>query len=274
MTLALITGGSRGIGNYLVRGFAQAGYSVVFTATDGFAAEALARDLTEDLTLPDGVSIHGAGLNVADPTSVSTLRKTVLNIEEQTGTKLGVIINNAGVIEMPEGPVWEVPADQLYRTITTNVLGPFYMVREFAPVLLDNVAAGGAGAGRIIDINSGSGSHGSNEYAAYSASKMALFRLADSVHHYGYERGLRIFELAPGVIRSDMTESMPVHDWRTDADWTNPDDVVALALGMASGELDEFSGRFARAGHDTVASLRQAIDAGLDEDFRTLRMTL
>lgn len=265
MTIALITGGTRGIGNYLVRGFLTAGYRVIFTATDVTRAREHASALAEEF----GDRVYGEGADVTKPQAIDALLTGVREIENETGDDLGVLINNAGVVELPEGPVWDVPAEQLERTITTNVLGPFYMVRAFAPHLL-NKAEHGKPA-RIIDINSGSGSHGTPAYAAYSASKVALFRLADSVHHYGYDRGLRIFEMAPGVIRSDMTTSMPTHDWRGDADWTKPQDVIDLALAFASGELDQFSGRFARAGHDTVESLK-AMD--LSEDDRRLRLTL
>ena len=269
MTIALITGGTRGIGNHLVRGFLTAGYRVIFTATDASKASAHAQKLAQELGIEHGDHVHGEGVDVTDPNAIDALFTRVREIEAETGDDLGVLINNAGVIEAPEGPVWDVPPEQLERTITTNVLGPFYMIRAFAPHLLAKAEA--HKPARIIDINSGSGSHGTPQYAAYSASKVALFRLADSVHHYGYDKGLRIFELAPGVIRSDMTTSMPVHDWRGDDDWTKPQDVIDLALGFAFGELDAFSGRFARAGHDTVESLKAM---NLTEDHRRLRLTL
>ena len=124
---------------------------------------------------------------------------------------------------------------------------------------------------RIIDLNSGSGATGTPQYAAYSASKAALFRLADSVHHFGWERGLRIFEMSPGVIESDMTRSMPIHDRRTGDDWTSPAALVDLALALAGGWLDAWSGRYVRAGVDTPESLAAAAD-GLAENTRRLRL--
>jgi NAD(P)-dependent dehydrogenase (short-subunit alcohol dehydrogenase family) len=71
----------------------------------------------------------------------------------------------------------------------------------------------------------------------YSASKAALFRIADSVVHFGHDKGLRIFEMAPGVVETAMTKSMPVHDFRQGDDWTTPADVTDLALALASGTL-------------------------------------
>jgi 3-oxoacyl-[acyl-carrier protein] reductase len=63
---------------------------------------------------------------------------------------------------------------------------------------------------------------------------------------------------------------MPVHAGRTA--WTDPADVAALVLGFAAGELDDLSGRFVRAGVDTVASLREHAAAIADADARTLRL--
>ena len=67
-----------------------------------------------------------------------------------------------------------------------------------------------------------------------------------------------------------MTRSMAVHADRTD--WTDPADVVALVLAIAAGDLDQWSGRFLRAGSDDVAVLCAAAAAELDADARRLRI--
>lgn len=247
--MVLITGGVRGIGLHLSRAFAEAGYAVVLTATAADRAAQAAAQLAAET----GAAVFGAGVDVIDSASVRDLAATVGELEARAGASLRVVINNAGRIESTEGPVWDADPESLAAVIATNVTGPLLVVNALAPRLLEVAAATGRPT-RIIDLNSGSGARGTNEYAAYSASKAALFRLADSVHHYGYPKGLRIFEMAPGVIESDMTHSMPLHDDR--ADWTSPQELTALALGLASGDLDEFSGRYVRAGADTMESLK------------------
>lgn len=269
MSTVLITGGSRGIGRHLADGFAAAGWNVILTATDEARAAAAAQQIAQ----ARGVRVIGVELQAADPASVEALAQRTADIEQQLGEPVTTVINNAGVVESPEGPVWDVPAEQLVRTLDTNIRGPFLMVRAFAKRLLETAETTGEPC-RIIDLNSGSGAQGTPAYAAYSASKAALFRLADSVHVYGYDRGLRIFEMAPGVIESDMTGSMAMHDWRGSSDWTDPEDVVALALALASGDLDAYSGRFVRAGLDTPESLAKTAAAGLAEDFRRLAVRM
>ena len=74
----------------------------------------------------------------------------------------------------------------------------------------------------------------------------------------------------PGVVRTDMTESMQAHVGRTD--WTDPADVSDLVLAFAAGGLDAWSGRFVRAGVDTPESLRSRAEAGLGESDRTVTL--
>lgn len=265
-TLVLVTGGSRGIGRYLAAGFAAAGYPVLLTATSLDGAQRAAAEIAEET----GATVLGAQLSVADPDGVAALLDTVTGLEAAHEFRLGVLVNNAGVIESTEGPLWEADPADLVRVIETNTIGPFLVLHRFVPHLLEVAAATGQPV-RIIDLNSGSGATGTPPYAAYSASKAALFRLADSVDHYGREHGLRIFEMAPGVIESDMTRSMPIHDRRTGDDWTSPAAVVDLALALAGGGLDAWSGRYVRAGLDTPESLAAAA-GDLGEHTRRLRL--
>lgn len=75
---------------------------------------------------------------------------------------------------------------------------------------------------------------GTPAQAVYSASKAALFRIAYSIVRFGHDKGLRIFEVAPGVVETAMTKSMPVHVFRQGDDWTSPEPVTGLALSLGS----------------------------------------
>lgn len=263
-TIALITGGARGIGRYLSEAFAKAGYHVILTATSAGSAEAAANEIGE----ATGGAVTGVGLRTDDVAAVKALCESVVEVEAETGRSLQVIINNAGRIESTEGPLWDADPESLKAVVDANVLGVALMINVFAPVLIANAEAAGRPS-RIIDLNSGSGAKGSPAYAVYSASKAALFRIADSVVEYGHDKGLRIFEMAPGVVETAMTKSMPVHDHRGEGDWTTPADVTSLALALASGTLDGYTGRYVRAGADTEESLLAAA-AGLSDSDRRL----
>ncbi|WP_166972557.1 SDR family NAD(P)-dependent oxidoreductase [Brevibacterium atlanticum] len=264
-TIAVITGGARGIGRHLSEAFAKAGYHAVVTATSAEKAETAAAEILD----ATGGAVTGAGLRTDDIDSVTAFRDLVTGLESETGRRLQVLINNAGRIESTEGPLWEADPEAIKGVVDANVLGVALMVNTFAPALMDAAEATGRPS-RIIDLNSGSGAQGTPAYAVYSASKASLFRLADSVVHFGHDKGLRIFEMAPGVVETAMTKSMPVHDFRTGDDWTSPAQVTDLALALASGTLDAFTGRYVRAGADSEESLIAEAAAGVSDASRRL----
>lgn len=122
----------------------------------------------------------------------------------------------------------------------------------------------------MINLNSGSGTRESPVLTAYHASKSALARLTGGVAVAGAEHNVQAFDLAPGVIETDMTHSMVMHQGRTE--WTSSADLTALALALANGELDGFSGRMVRAGADDLDVLRTKSAQGLGEGERMLRL--
>jgi short-subunit dehydrogenase len=126
------------------------------------------------------------------------------------------------------------------------------------------------GGGRIVNLASGAGIRPLPTYTGYAISKGALSRLTTLLHAQYADRGIRVLDLAPGVVRTEMTESMPVHDDRTS--WTSIDDVVALAVAFGAGELDAASGRWVRAGTDTPETLRRDAAVIVERDARTLRL--
>ena len=264
-TIALITGGARGIGRHLSEAFATAGYHVIVTATSASSAE----DAADEIGKATGGAVTGVGLRTDDIAAVKALRESVTAVEAETGRRLQVLINNAGRIESTEGPLWDADPESIKAVVDANVLGVALMVNVFAPVLMAGAEATGRPS-RIIDLNSGSGAQGTPAYAVYSASKASLFRIADSVVHFGHDKGLRIFEMAPGVVETAMTKSMPVHDFRQGDDWTSPAQVTDLALALASGTLDAFTGRYVRAGADTEESLLAEADGGLSDANRRM----
>ena len=264
-TIAVVTGGARGIGRYLSEAFAKADYHVVVTATSASKAEAAAAEIVE----ATGGAVTGLELRADDIDSVSALRIAVAALESESGRRMQVLVNNAGRIESTEGPLWEADPESIKGVVDANVLGVALMINAFAPVLITNAEATGRPS-RIIDLNSGSGAQGTPAYAVYSASKATLFRIADSVVHFGHDLGLRIFEMAPGVVETSMTKSMPVHDFRGEGDWTSPQQVTDLALALSSGTLDAFTGRYVRAGADTEESLLAEVAAGFTESTRRL----
>ncbi|NHA67767.1 SDR family oxidoreductase [Phycicoccus sp. CMS6Z-2] len=233
--VAVVTGASRGIGRSVANALEDAGWAV-----------------------------ERGSSTVAPVTDRAALTSWVDEIVERHG-RIDLLVNNAGVID-DEVDLLASDPEQWWHTQEVNVLGAYLMTWLVAPHL---VARGG---GRVVNLNSGAGRRAAEVATGYNVSKTALARITGSTHLAGREHGVRAFDLMPGVVRTDMTEGMEAHADRTE--WTSPEEVTALVLAMAAGELDAFSGRFVRAGVDTVDSLRAMAERGLDERERTLDLVL
>lgn len=189
---------------------------------------------------------------VTDPVAVSAWVADILDRQR----RVDLLVNNAGVIDA-EVDLLESDPDQWWSVVTTNLRGPYLLTRALGESLRRS-------GGRVININSGSAFSGAEVASAYCASKAALHQLTFAT----LAAGIPCLDLMPGVVRTDMTMSMDSHSARTQ--WTDPADVVDLVLGFASGRLDAWSGRFVRAGADTLASLDQAAAHGLSSQARRL----
>lgn len=234
--VAVVTGASRGIGARLATAFAEAGYAVEASSRSG-----------------------GAGTTALDVTDPGAVNAYVSDVLARRG-HVDVLVNNAGVIDA-EVPLDRSDPQEWWRTVEVNVRGPYLLTRALLPHMLER------DAGRVVNINSGAGTGPGHDTSAYYLAKSALGRLTGSTHLAG-EGAVFAFDLAPGVVRTDMTLSMPVHEGRTE--WTSPDDVAELALALASGRLDAWSGRMVRAGVDTPERLAELAADGLPERARTI----
>ncbi len=235
--VAIITGASRGIGAHLAAAFRGAGYVVERASRTG-----------------------GGGVTAFDVTDAAAVEAYVRDVLDRHG-RIDVLINNAGVID-DEVDLAASDPGQWWHVQEVNVLGPYLMTRFVLPAML------AAGSGRVINLNSGAGTRAGEVASAYNVSKTALARITGSTHLAGRGRGVVAFDLAPGVVRTDMTTSMRSHDDRTE--WTDPADVCELALALAGGELDAWSGRMVRAGADQPHHLRTVAGHGLSADARRL----
>ncbi|WP_448639795.1 SDR family NAD(P)-dependent oxidoreductase [Geodermatophilus sp. URMC 63] len=251
--VALVTGASAGIGRHLAEGLAAHGAAVagvargadrLRTAMDEVAAATGARTLAVAADVTDALAVDAA---VAEVTRVLG--------------PVGLLVNNAGLVDAAEVPLWEADPDQWWAVVESQVRGPFLLARAVLPGMV------AAGSGRVVGLASGIGTRANPHYSAYSVGKTGQMRITESIDLAGAAHGVRAFDLAPGVVDTAMTRAMPMHEGRTE--WTRPEDVVDLVVAIAAGELDAWSGRFVRAGVDHLATLRATTPTG---DARKLRL--
>ncbi|MGZ4551679.1 MAG: SDR family NAD(P)-dependent oxidoreductase [Blastococcus sp.] len=248
-----MTGASTGIGRHLVQGLAMQGASVAGLAR---GAERLTATMAE-VAASSGARTLAVAADVTDRASVED---AVAEVVAELG-QVDLLVNNAGLIDEFEVPLWEADPDQWWHVVTSHVKGGFLLCRAVVPwMVLRN-------HGRVINLASGMSLQARPEYSAYSVAKTGLMRMTEALAGALEGTDVRAFDVAPGVVETDMTRSMPM--WRGFTDWTTPERVVELVGAIAAGELDAWSGRFLRAGKDDLDAMRAMTPR---DDARQLRL--
>jgi 3-oxoacyl-[acyl-carrier protein] reductase len=188
--VALVTGGSRGIGLAIARELAEAGAKVAVVARNEAGAQSAAAGLP-------GEGHRGYACDVANPEAATALIKQV---EEELGS-LEILVNNAGVTR--DNLLMRIKDDDWTAVLDTNLRGAFNLIRAASRGMMKRRA------GRIINITSVVGITGNKGQANYAASKAGLIGLTKSVAKELGSRGVLVNALAPGYIETDMTAELP-----------------------------------------------------------------
>jgi NAD(P)-dependent dehydrogenase (short-subunit alcohol dehydrogenase family) len=249
---ALITGASTGIGRHLAEGLAARGMAVAGLAR----GEERLRTAMDEIAAATGARTLAVAADVTDRASVDD---AVARVTDELG-RVDLLVNNAGLIDAAEVPLWEADPDQWWDVVTSHVRGGFLLSRAVVPwMLLRN-------RGRVVNLASGMSLHANPDYSAYSIAKTGLMRMTEALAGALEGSDVRVFDVAPGVVETDMTRSMAM--WRGFTDWTPPERVVDLVAAIAAGELDQWSGRFLRAGRDDPDTLRSITPEGTARQLR------
>lgn len=189
---AVITGGSRGIGAAITYKLASLGAGVaVIYAGNAEAAEKVCTKCRDEF----GVEARAYACDVS---SFDTAKETVARIKADFGA-IHILINNAGVTR--DGLAAMMKEEDFDKVLDTNLKGAFNMIRHCTPLFLRGKE------GCIINISSVSGLIGNAGQSNYSASKAGLIGLTKAVAKEYASKGIRCNAIAPGFIRTDMTEA-------------------------------------------------------------------
>ncbi|MBS1261683.1 MAG: 3-oxoacyl-[acyl-carrier-protein] reductase FabG [Calditrichaeota bacterium] len=230
--VALVTGGSRGIGAAIVRHFAEEGAGVAFTyrkqkeAADALAAEA------EKL----GVRAKAYQADTAD---FDRAQKLVAEVIDTFGA-LDILVNNAGMNR--DGVIWKMSEEQWDAVISVDLKGCFNTIRAAAPHFREQRA------GRIVNVTSINGLRGKFGQANYSAAKAGVIGLTKTVAKELGGRGITVNSVAPGLIMTDMMQQMPEQAKQASLDETalrklgEPEDIAWICAFLASDRARHITG--------------------------------
>lgn len=259
---AIVTGAGRGIGRAIAEGLAAAGMRVTVVARTAPQVESAV------------AAIRSAGgvarAATADVTDYAAVERLVAEAEEAFGP-LDLLVNSHGILEAV-GRIWEVPPERWWRDVEVSLRGGMHTMRAALPRMLQR------GRGRVVNVSSVAGLSANPAGSAYTAAKMAMIRLTESVAASVKGTGVCVFAVDPGMVRTQLTEQLLAHESgdyryleRAFAEWgVPPEETARLVAFLASGAADGLSGRFLSVSDEYEEVARRA-DEVVAEDLYQVR---
>ena len=240
--IALVTGGSRGIGRETAVALARAGWQVAFSYRGNKeAAQASLVDI-------QALDVECAAIQ-ADVASTEDRSRLIGAVLEQFGG-IDLLVNNAGMAPRHRTDLLEMSEASYDEVLATNLKGPFFLTQQVARIMVEQQKAEPERMPVIINMGSISADTSSTNRGEYCISKAGMGmmtmlyadRLADS--------GIRVYEIRPGVVASDMTAvvkekydhmieegAFPIRRWGL------PQDVARVVVAIADGLLPYTTGQ-------------------------------
>ena len=239
--VAIVTGGSRGIGEAIALAFGQNGANVVIAdVLSGERVVTKLRDMNRDCLVVR-----------TDVTSFESVQDMVQRTLDEFG-RVDVLVNNAGVVRI--GLVEDFPVEEWDRIMDVNVKGAFLCCKSIIPHMKRQRS------GKIINISSTSGRSGYARYGAYCASKFAIVGFTQALAKEVAEYNITVNTVCPGVIYTDMWKYLSeqfgdLRRMNPEASFEaivkeniplgrpqNPEDIAKAVLFLASSEADNVTG--------------------------------
>ena len=228
--IALVTGASRGIGAAIADTLAQAGATVIGTATSDSGAAAIGERLAQ-------WNGQGRALNAAEADGIENL---IADIEKEFG-KLDILVNNAGITR--DNLLMRMKEEEWDEIMQVNLKSVFRASKAVLRGMMKQRS------GRIINITSVVGAMGNGGQATYAAAKAGLIGFSKSVAREVGSRGITVNCIAPGFIDTDMTRALPEEVRKTFEAQTalgrfgDAQDIADAVLFLASDQAKYITGQ-------------------------------
>lgn len=235
--VALVTGGSRGIGAAIVRDLASHNCNICINYNNSFDE---AKKLKEELEQKYKIKIL---LVKADISKKEEIVKLVENVYDYFG-RIDILINNAGIAI--DTTVEDKKVSNFHKILDTNLIGPFLLSREVAKYMIDQKK------GNIINISSTNGIDTYYSYSLdYDASKAGLISLTHNLSSM-YAPFIRVNSVAPGWVNTDMNKELD-KDYIKEEEkniylkrFGNPEEIAKVVTFLASDDSSYINGEVIR----------------------------
>ncbi len=240
--VALVTGGSRGIGFGVAKRLAASGFDVAVNGR---------RPAVE--VEPALAELRAAGINAVycpgDVASMDDHRTMLAAVRDRFG-RLDVLVNNAGVAPAVRADVLEATADSFDRLISINLRGPYFLTQAAAKWMVQQRRADADFRGCVVNVSSVSATVVSTNRGDYCISKAGVAMATQLWAARLAEFGIDVYEVRPGVIATDMTagvtekyDKLIEGGLTVEKRWGRPEDVGRAVAALARGEIPYATGQ-------------------------------
>lgn len=197
--VALVTGGRQGIGRAIVEALADAGFDVAFTARTV--------DAQSDAIVDTIAARGGRGLAIASDLAALDEHAGVVGQVAEVLGRIDCLVNNAGIGSPVRGDLLALTPENFDRVIDVNLRGTLFFTQAVARWMLDHPPSDGA-ARSLITVSSVSAAMASPERGDYCVSKAGLAMMNQLFALRLAQSGIGVFEVRPGIIRTEMTSGV------------------------------------------------------------------
>ena len=239
--VALVTGGSRGIGRAISLELARSGYAVLINFHTNLGR---AEQTRETIQRAGGI----ADICQAD-VSAPSHRDLLVDFTMETYGRIDLLVNNAGIAPPRRTDILDTDVETFHRVLGTNLIGPYFLTQRVGKVMIGLLAHKQISRPTIVNISSIRAYTAAWDYGEYCISKAGLSMVTRLFACRLAEHGINVYEIRPGLIETEMTAAREVRDYygqfigkgMTPIDrWGKPEE-VARAVGMLARQNLPFS---------------------------------
>ena len=230
--VAVVTGGSRGIGLGTVRKLLDEGFTVIATARNK-------NEFTDELSAKYGEQFRFVSTDISEIDHIEKLAEYVKN----NFGKLDLLVNNAGVAPKVRKDILEITPEDFSYVTDINLRGTFFVTQKLVPLLAENEKS------RIVNISSMSAYTASVNRGEYCVSKAGISMITKLYAARLAEMGISVIEIRPGIIETDMTAKVKEkYEKLIDGGLTpikrmgQPEDIAKCVAAVAKGDFDFCTG--------------------------------
>jgi 3-oxoacyl-[acyl-carrier protein] reductase len=239
--VALVTGGTRGIGLGIARALARDGFGL---ALCGVREEAEVASVLAELG-GGGAAVHYFRADIGERAE----RLRLVSALRERFPRLHILVNNAGVGPRVRADLLEAGEDSFERLLRVNLQGPYFLTQAVARWMLEQRREDAGWSGAVVFVGSVSATMASTNRGEYCVSKAGLAMASQLWAARLAEAGIPVYELRPGIIRTDMTAAVAEKYDRLIGEgvvpqgrWGTPEDVGRVVAALARGDAPYSTG--------------------------------